>query len=311
MFLDIGPLSSTERLVALLALALAALIALWFVFRKLRHYRLIADTPTARIRSAPQGYVELIGHVIAGENGMLTAPLSGRPCVWYTYKVEKQSGGERKQWKTVRTGRSDSWFQINDGTGTCLVDPEGAEVTAQHKQNWRGHSELPAIATSGLSAQGVAAILTSSSPIGGHYRYTESLIFEHEQLYALGRFHTVGGGREQLDMKTTARDLLRDWKQNPERLRERFDQNGDGQIDQQEWQQAREAALHEAQAQQHKLHQLPSMNVLTDPQSRHQPYLLSTYDEERLMRRYRWMSVWCLSLTGVSFWLFLEVLLAG
>ncbi|SEA96424.1 GIDE domain-containing protein [Marinobacterium iners] len=310
MLLDIGPLGSTERLIALLALALAALVALWFVFRKLGHYRLIADIPTARIRSAPQGYVELIGHVIAGENGMLSAPLSGRPCVWYTYKVEKQSGGERKQWKTVRSGRSDSWFQINDGTGTCLVDPAGAEVTTLHKQSWRGNTELPSINASGLSAKGIAAILTSNS-VSGHYRYTESLIFEHEQLYALGRFHTVGGGRDQLDMKATARDLLRDWKQNPDRLRERFDQNGDGQIDLQEWQQAQKEALQEARAQQRELHQLPSMNVLTDSQSRRQPYLLSTYDEERLMRRYRWISIWCLSLTGVAFWLFLEVLLAG
>lgn len=309
MFLDIAPLSSNERLIALLALALAALVALWFVFRKLRHYRLIADTPTARIRSAPQGYVELIGHVIAGEDGMLSAPLSGRACVWYDYKVEKQSGDERKQWKTVRSGRSDSWFQINDGTGTCLIDPSGAEVTTLHRQSWRGHNEMPSLAGSGLSTQGIAAILTSHNT-SGHYRYSERLIFEHEQLYALGRFHTVGGGREQLDIKGTTRDLLRSWKQNPGLLHERFDQNGDGQIDQQEWQHARNEALKEARKEQQALHQLPSMNVLTDPQSRHQPYLLSTYDEERLMRRYRWISAACLLLAGTAFWLFLEVLLA-
>jgi len=310
MFLDLGPLSSTERLVALFALALSAAVALWFVFRKLRHYRLIADTPTARIRSAPQGYVELIGHVIAGENGMLTAPLSGRPCVWYAYKVEKESGGKRKHWKTVRSGRSDNWFQINDGTGTCLVDPEGAEVSAQHRQNWRGHTEIPSISGSGLSPQGIAAILTSNS-VSGSYRYSESLIFEHEQLYALGRFHTVGGGREQLDLKATARDLLRSWKQNPELLRERFDLNGDGSVDQQEWQLAREAAMREARAEQRELHQLPSMNVISDPQNRHQPYLLSTYDEDSLMQRYRWRSLWCLLLTATAVWLFLEVLLTS
>jgi hypothetical protein len=133
VFLEIGPLGPTERLVALFALALAALVALWFMFRRLGHYRLIADTPTARIRSAPQGYVELIGHVIAGENGMLNAPLSGRPCVWYEYTVEQHSSGERRQWKTVRSGRSESWFQINDGTGTCLIDPAGT-ATVNYQQ---------------------------------------------------------------------------------------------------------------------------------------------------------------------------------
>jgi hypothetical protein len=310
VFLEIGPLGPTERLVALFALALAALVALWFMFRRLGHYRLIADTPTARIRSAPQGYVELIGHVIAGENGMLNAPLSGRPCVWYEYTVEQHSSGERRQWKTVRSGRSESWFQINDGTGTCLIDPEGAEVTALHKQSWHGHSELPTASVNGLSAKGIAAILTSNAT-SKRYRYSERLIVQHEQVYALGRFHTVGGGRDQLDMKASARDLLRDWKQKPEWLRERFDLNGDGQIDLREWQRAREEALRDAEARQRALHQLPSMNVLTDPQNKHQPYLLSTYDEARLMRRYRWNASGCLLLTGVAFWLFLEVLLAG
>jgi len=310
MFLDLAPFSSTERLVALSLLALAAAVSLWFVFRKLGHYRLIADTPTARIRSAPQGYVELIGHVIAGEDGLLTAPLSGRSCVWFSYKVEKESGSDRKQWKVVRSGRSDHWFQINDGTGTCLIDPEGAEVTTLHRQSWRGHSEIPAMASAGISAQGIASILTSS-PFGGRYRYSEQLIFEHEQLYALGHFQTVGGGRELLDIKSTARDLLREWKQNPERLRERFDQNGDGQIDLHEWQQAQQEALREAHEKQQALHQVPSMNVLTAPSSRKQPYLLSTYDEERLMRRYRWISLGSLLITGVAFWLFIEVLAAG
>lgn len=307
MFLDIDPLSSTERLIALLVLSSGALIALWFVFRKLGQYRLIADTPTARIRSAPQGYIELIGHVIAGEDGMLTAPLSGRPCVWYAYQIDKQSGDDRKQWRHVKSGRSDSWFQINDGTGTCLIDPDGAEVTTQHKQSWRGHSLMPSGAS--LAVNGIATILTSHNT-HGDYRYTERLIFEHEQLYALGRFNTVGGGRDQLDIKATARDLLREWKQNPAQLRARFDHNGDGNIDQQEWQQAQNQALHDARQQQQAIHLLPTMNVLTDPQTRHQPYLLSTYDEQHLMRRYRWISLGSLILAAIAFWLFLEVLLA-
>ena len=310
MFLDLAPFSPTGRLIALSLLALAAAISLWLVFRKLGHYRLIADTPTARIRSAPQGYVELIGHVIAGEDGLLTAPLSGRPCVWYSYRVEKESGGDRKQWKTVRSGRSDNWFQISDGTGTCLIDPEGAEVTALHRQSWRGHSEIPTLTSTDTSVQGIAAILTSNV-MGDRYRYTEHLIFEHEQLYALGHFQTVGGGRELLDLKATARDLLRDWKQNPELLLERFDQNGDGQIDLQEWQQAQEEAMREARKQQHSLNQVPSMNVLTAPQSGKLPYLLSTYDEERLLQRYRWLSLGCSLIAAIAFWLMIEVLAAG
>ncbi|MBR9828099.1 MAG: hypothetical protein GYB41_05600 [Oceanospirillales bacterium] len=308
MFLDLAPLAFGEKLLFSLICLAAMMAALWFVFSRMARYRLIADTPTARIRSAPQGYVELIGHVIAGEDGLLSAPLSGRPCVWYDYKVEELDDGERKRWRPVRSGRSSHWFQINDGTGTCLIDPEAAEVSTEHKQTWRGHSAMPDLRS--LNAQGMAALFSMQTG-NGSYRFTERLIFEHEKLYGLGQFQTVGGGRDQLDMNGTVRDLLRSWKQNPEQLLARFDHDGNGKISADEWQAARQAAEQEALSQQQALHQLPSMNVLADPQTTRMPYLLSTHDETRLIARYRWISAGGFSLTLLFFWLFLEVLLAN
>ncbi len=300
-------METAQKLLFLLLCLAGALAALWFVFSRMTRYRLIADTPTARVRSAPQGYVELIGHVIAGEDGMLNAPLSGRPCVWYDFKVEELDDDDgRRRWRSVRSGRSNHWFQINDGTGTCLIDPEGAEVSPRHKHSWRGHSAFPA----GQDPHAAAAFLTLRSG-NGQYRFTERLIFEHEQLYALGHFHTLGGGRDQLNMKTTVRDLLRGWKRNPEQLLERFDSNGDGRISPDEWQAARQAAEQQAQTRQRELHQLPSMNVLTDPQTSGMPYLLSTHDEAQLIRRYRWISAGCFTGALFFFWLFLEILLAN
>ncbi|GAA0681152.1 hypothetical protein GCM10009104_02090 [Marinobacterium maritimum] len=309
MLLDLAPLESGEKLLFLLICMAGTLASLWFVFSRMTRYRLIADTPTAKVRSAPQGYVELIGHVIAGEDGMLDAPLSGRPCVWYDYKVEELDDDDgRKRWRSVRSGRSQHWFQINDGTGTCLIDPEGAEVSSQHKHSWRGHSAFPG--GQSLDSNAVAAFF--STQIGaGQYRFTERLIFEHEQLYALGHFHTVGGGRDQLNIKDAVRDRLRSWKRDPEQLLERFDSNGDGKISPDEWQAARLAAEQEAQQEQQHLHALPSMNVLTDPQASRMPYLLSTHDETQLIQRYRWLSAGCLLGAMLFFWFFLEVLLAN
>ncbi len=309
MLLDLAPLDSGEKLFFLLICSVGILASLWFVFSRMTRYRLIADTPTAKVRSAPQGYVELIGHVIAGEDGLLNAPLSGRPCVWFDYKVEEQDGDDdRKRWRHVRSGRSSQWFQINDGTGTCLIDPEGAEISSQHKHSWRGHSAVPA----GLELSPHAAAAFFSTHIGaGQYRFTERLIFEHEQLYALGHFHTVGGGRDQLNMNATVRDRLRSWKRNPEQLLARFDANGDGRISPDEWQAARQAAEQEARQEQQALHALPSMNVLIDPQTSRLPYLLSTHDETQLIRRYRWLAAGCLIGAAVFFWLFLEILLAN
>lgn len=310
MFLDIGPFSSQERLIFLGVLAVVCLGALWLVFSRLQRFRIIADTPTARIRSAPQGYVELIGHVIAGEDGMLRAPLSGRPCVWYQYSVDELDNSDNKQrWRRVQSGHSEQWFQINDGTGTCLIDPAGAEVSTRHKHTWQGSGRFPGAAAE-LGSDAISAVMTTV--LGGErYRYTERLIFEHEPIYALGQFSTVGGGRDQLNLAHTARELLREWKQNPELLKKRFDRDGDGTISMQEWTTAQQAAQQEAKEKQASLHALPTMNVLTNPAAGRRPYLLSTLDEEQLIKRYRWISVACFSGSIVAFWLFIEVLLAN
>ncbi|MBV0932741.1 GIDE domain-containing protein [Marinobacterium weihaiense] len=306
MLLDLHLTADTQWLLALLCLVAIA-VALWFVFSRLARYRLIADTPTARIRSAPQGYVELIGHVIAGEDGNLRAPLSGRPCAWYAYRVEELDDDGRTRWRLLRSGRSNEWFQINDGTGTCLVDPDGAEISTLHKHSWRAHTAFPA----GLEQhpQGAAALLSLQRG-EERYRFTEWLILEHEAIYALGHFHTLGGGRDQLDLNQAVRERLSHWKQDPEALLARFDHDGDGRIDLDEWQTARETALQEAQAEQQALHALPSMHVLRDPQQPRKPYLLSTHDETRLMLRFRLLSAGCFLAALIFFWLFIEVMLA-
>lgn len=309
MLLQLDPLTPTERLLLLLLCAAGIALALWFVFSRLARFRLIADTPTARIRSAPQGYVELIGQVIAGEDGLLRAPLSGRPCVWFDYRIEeRQDHDGRSRWRHVRSGRSSQWFQISDGTGTCLIDPDGAEVSTRHRHSWHGHSSFPS--GSELDPLGAAAFFRLQLG-NGRYRFTERLIVEHEPLYALGHFQTVGGGRDRLDPHATVRDLLRDWKRDPDQLLARFDSNGDGRISPDEWQSARQAAAQEAAQQQLALQQLPSMHVLSDPQSARLPYLLSTHDEAQLMRRYRWLSAGCFLAALTLFWLFLEILLAN
>ena len=67
--------------------AAAALLALFGLFRffvRLRRDRLVADTPTARIRSAAQGYVKVTGRALPAGSAPTAAPLSSRPCVWWT-----------------------------------------------------------------------------------------------------------------------------------------------------------------------------------------------------------------------------------
>lgn len=309
MLLDLS-LSPGGRLVALTICCLLFLLLLYLAFRHLGRYRLIADTPTALIRSAPQGYVEIIGQVIAGEDGMLRSPLSERPCVWYRVRVDQyQSGSNNKasRWRPVLRDSSSSWFQINDGTGTCLVDPAGASASTRYRKVWYGQTELPGAFVSSGSFNRYASHILGN---GGRYRYTEELIFEHERLYALGEFRSLGGGRDRLDLKAQSGDILRAWKADQAALIDRFDADGDGRIDPEEWQRAREAAHQEALEQQKSLDQLPTMHLICDPQTPGQPFILSTHDEERLVRRFRWQLAGFMACALLVFWAGLELLLA-
>ena len=70
--------------VALIApLSLIAWISAW------RRARAVADTPTSRIASAAQGYVELIGIGKPLGGQPVISPANHLPCLWYRYRIEQ------------------------------------------------------------------------------------------------------------------------------------------------------------------------------------------------------------------------------
>jgi hypothetical protein len=63
----------------------------------------------------------------------LVAPLSGRPCVYYTARLEREPdatgpGGEAMPWTTVASETRAVAFVIEDETGRALVEPTAAKV---------------------------------------------------------------------------------------------------------------------------------------------------------------------------------------
>ena len=93
----------------LLTLAVAVIGGGAAALRWLRVARLIEDTPTSRVRSAAQGYVELAGRGLPLDGTKNPAPLTQRPCVWWRYRISKKTehgsgSGRRKAWKTVASG---------------------------------------------------------------------------------------------------------------------------------------------------------------------------------------------------------------
>ena len=252
----------------------------WFAFRFLHVARVIEDTPTSRVRSAAQGYVELEGRArpLAGTTNL--APLTQRDCVWWRYRVQHRSesgtrGGRREAWRTVASGRSGQPFLIDDGTGECIVQPADAEVLAAESTAWYGATPWPA-GMPGTTARGAP---------GRDYRYFEERIHVHEQVYALGGFRSVSGTGDGVT-EDAVRALLAEWKQDQEVLKHRFDRDRDGSVSLEEWEKARAEARLTVERQRAERPAADVLHVLGHPDNG-QLFLLATFKAAHLARRYR------------------------
>jgi hypothetical protein len=259
-------------LVSLMVAGLAAFL-LRHGLRSFWCLRTIADIPTAKIRSAPQGYVELAGQALP-QAGPVSGPLTGLPCVWYRFQVEERRGsGKNQHWVTVDQGEAKGPFLLNDGTGRCQVLPAGAELHCRAKDVWYGPSRHP----SGPPER-QWLIFTRS------YRYTEERVVAGDGVYLLGRFETPRRGPEARERLT--RHLLSAWKRDPARMRS-FDRDGDGEISLTEWESARAKAHLAAERSERRLLAEPPMpQVLRTDDPRH-PFVISTLGEGVLLRRLR------------------------
>lgn len=247
------------------------------LFRNLSHLRLIADTPASLIRSASQGQVELEGVTQMMEGTPIIAPLSGQRCVWYRYTVEEKIEG-KDEWGVIESGTSEAIFHLNDGTGRCIVDPDGAEVIPSISQHWRGLSRRP-------GAPPPEQSFWDRFAAAGKYRYSESRIAEGVPLYAMGYLKSLGSA-DPGTLEDAIRTLIRRWKQDPTALRQRFDTDGDGIISPAEWEIALSVAERESMQEWGETLNTNDINLLKKP-SDGRLFMLSTVPEHQLKLRYR------------------------
>ncbi|HEC18259.1 MAG TPA: hypothetical protein ENI97_02835 [Gammaproteobacteria bacterium] len=263
-----------------------------YAFIFFRRARVIEDTPTSKIRSAAQGYVELAGRGELLEGDTIIAPLTTTPCTWYRFKVERIHD---RHTTTVASGTSEELFALVGETGRCVIDPEGAAVTCKTKKVWYEYS-YPS--TSGGRGGG-----GMFGRMRGRYRYTEERMHPGEPLYAIGMFMSVGGGAESFNTDAEVRDVLNLWKKNRAGLLKHFDANGDGELDMQEWQAVRKAAYQRVRREQVKRSAQPPTHIMKKPQHDNRPYLLSVYPQDELVKRYKRMAAGSLAgffLAGVA-----------
>lgn len=228
-----------------IALLAATIAGFFFAFNTVHRKRVIEDTPTSKIRSAAQGYLELVGHGQLMDGQPIVSPLTGKTCTWYEYKVEeRRQTGKRNEWKTIRREVSDELFLLKDETGLCIIDPEGAHVTVANKDVWYGAQVSPIGSTTPIRKSGkLQNFRVGFTGLGNQrYRYTEKLMHPGETLYAIGLYKTVGGAGATFDVNEDVRELIREWKTDTVALMKKFDKNNDGEICLQEWQGVRDEA---------------------------------------------------------------------
>jgi E3 Ubiquitin ligase len=258
-----------------------AVLALWAFFVRFRRDRVVADTPLTRIRSAAQGYVKISGRAAPASEAPTAAPLSSRPCVWWSYEIavrETDSKGN-KSWKTQERASSTELFVLIDEDSRCLIGPVQAEVTPTVNDTWYGTQMRPD--TPPIPGGSMFQIVT------GDYRYKEQLLKPGDRLCVLGdlRSHSEGA---TTDLGAAVAAKLREWKQDPRALLARFDTNHDGKIDASEWEAARAAAARETQSESLQKH-IERISVVSKP-ANGEPFLIAPMSADSLERRERLMA---------------------
>ncbi len=250
-----------------------AVAGFYSAFRYLAQARILEDIPTSRVRSASQGYVELQGLGRLLDGPPIVAPLTQTRCTWWEYRIEKHTGSRRRRWTTIRRAVSDELFALEDDSGFCIVDPEGAEVYPMITRRWYGDSARP------------ARPRPRRRFARGRYRYTEKRMHEGDPLYAVGHFRTRYLS-ERLDADAEVGELLRQWKQDRAGLLDRFDANNDGEIDLAEWEHARVAARRQIRAEHRQLQARPGLSIMSAPQNG-RPFLLGALPQPDLASKLR------------------------
>lgn len=237
---------------------LIALVSLFAWNAAMRRARVIADMPTSRVASAAQGYVELLGKGLPLAGAPVLSPLTSRPCLWFRFRIERR---QNDKWVHEDSGESDASFILDDGSGQCLVDPEGAEILPVRHERWTARDR----------------------------RYNEWRLLERDPVHVIGHFVTKGSLDLRLDHAEDVKALLAEWKKDPPQLLSRFDLDGNGELDMREWELARRQARREVSAGHRILRAQTELHVMRRPDDG-RLYLISGQPPERLARCYRWWS---------------------
>jgi len=187
-----------------LAYLVAAVLALLAALSAKAIRRYIVDTPTSKISSAAQGFVELQGRCEFYGNREIQGFLSGPPCVWHRYSILSL------RHVPLQVGASEIPFIIRDETGACIVNPKGAKLISSSRRSWWEAGKW----------------------------YSSSYIRHGANMYVMGEMRTDACALTSYNENAEVSSLLGQWKKDQTWLMAEFDVDQNGELDQEEWQSA-------------------------------------------------------------------------
>lgn len=239
----------------LYCLSAIALISIFAWLSALKRLRAMRDTPTSKIASAAQGYVELTGRGESVGGAPLLSDLSRVPCLWCRYQIDQRVND--RDWRKIEGGETCDSFLLRDESGVCVIDPEHAEISTSHFRQW----------------------------IEDDCRYSEWKLLPRDSIYVIGQFRTEDGSTQAFDSRAELNDLLAEWKKDKPRLLARFDLNQDGELDMDEWSLARQAAKRAVEKMKQEAQLLPELHFISRPVDG-KPFIISNMPQSKLIRRY-------------------------
>ncbi|MGE4551047.1 MAG: LemA family protein, partial [Opitutales bacterium] len=120
---------------------LALACGMWgsiYGFRRIKTKRYIENVPTSLSSGLAYGPAEIKGKLELIEGQVLKGPLSKQKCSYYRYRVtERRGSGKNRRTVVIEDRNERVKFFCRDREGATLVDPEGADVTAEVKKTRR------------------------------------------------------------------------------------------------------------------------------------------------------------------------------
>ncbi len=216
-------LSQTDRQTWFVLLSISLTFSLFAAIFNYWRLLKITEAPISSIAAAAQGYIELQG--TATTLKPFKTPYHGIPCVWYRASVyanhiENPYSKGVVDNRLLEYSESDTLFQLKDESGTCMVNPNGAEIIFFEKRTF----------------------------VKNDHRYVEEYLPAGKRLYVLGQLDTRHDQVDTEVINKEVRGILTDLKTRPQQMLNRYDHNRNGEIDMDEWELARQDAIKQAHA---------------------------------------------------------------